>query len=516
MASSAGHKLILPLLAPAGLALTGVAAHVATSGSYGYFRDELYYLACGDHLDWGYVDHAPLIAVVARLSRTLLGDSLHAIRVAPALAAGLKILLTGLIVRELGGERFATFLACLCVLIAPVYLSIDTVLSMNAIEPLFWMGCTYVLLLAINRNQPRLLIWLGVLAGLGIENKHSMLFFGAALVAGLLLCAERRLLLNHWMWVAGGIALLLFLPNILWQVHHGWATIVDLRNSRFKNIPVTPAGFLGRQVMVTLPANILVWLAGLWFLLRDEAARRYRALGWTFVVLLAMMMALQGKSYYMAPAYPMLFAAGGVFWEKRTGSPWVRLGLPSLLAVSALVAAPLSLPLLPPDELIRYQQTLGIRPPRDYVGEAGRLQEFFADMFGWEEMVRQVAAVYRTLPPEEQKRAAIFTVNYGEAAAIDFFGPRYGLPKAICPNQSYFYWGPRQYTGDVVLILGINDDVLNAGDNRQRGEALFRSVTYGPRVEHPYSLKWEHYPIVIARGLKQPLAQLWPRLKFWN
>jgi hypothetical protein len=496
-----------------------MAIHLAASGSYGYFRDELYYLACGDHLDWGYVDHAPLIALVARLTRTLLGDSLHAIRLLPALAAGLKILLTGLIVRELGGGRFATFLACLCVLIAPVYLGIDTILSMNAFEPLFWMGCVWVLLLAINRDRPRLLVWLGVLAGVGLENKHSMLFFGAALVAGLLLSNERGLLLNRWMWVAAAIALLLFLPNLIWQVHHGWPTIVDLRNARYKNLPVTPTGFLGRQTMVMLPPSILVWLAGLWFLLRDAAARRYRALGWAFVVLLGMMMALQGKSYYIAPAYPMLFAAGGMFWEKWTTGRWMRLArvaLPLLLVLVAAISAPLSLPILPPGELIRYQQTLGIPPPRDYVGEAGPLQEFFADMFGWEEMVRKVAAVYHALPPDEQKRAAIFAVNYGEAGAIDFFGPRYGLPKAICPNQTYFYWGPRQYTGDVIVVLGLNDALLNGKGNRERFEAAFRSVQYGPRVEHPYSLTFEHYPIVTARGLKWPLARLWPRLRFWN
>jgi hypothetical protein len=150
------------------------------------------------------------------------------------------------------------------------------------------------------------------------------------------------------------------------------------------------------------------------------------------------------------------------------------------------------------------------------VGEAGPLQEFFADMFGWEEMVRKVAAVYHALPPDEQKRAAIFAVNYGEAGAIDFFGPRYGLPKAICPNQTYFYWGPRQYTGDVIVVLGLNDALLNGKGNRERFEAAFRSVQYGPRVEHPYSLTFEHYPIVTARGLKWPLARLWPRLRFWN
>ena len=497
-------------------AATGVAVHVLTNGSYGYFRDELYYLACGDHLAWGYVDHAPLIALVAHLTRTLLGDSLHAIRLLPALAAGCMILLTGLIVRELGGGRFATSLACLCVLIAPMYLGIDTIFTMNAFEPLFWMGCAWVLLLAINRGRPQLLVWLGVLAGVGLENKHSMLFFGAALVAGLLVSGERRLLLNRWMWIAGAIALLLFLPNLIWQARHDWATLVDLRSSRSKNVQLSALAFLGRQVLVMLPPSILVWVAGLWFLLRDAAAKRYRALGWAFLALLATMIALHGKSYYMAPAYPMLFAAGGVFWERRTASRWFRAALPALLVLVALLTAPEALPLLPPDELVRYQQALRIRPPRDYASESGRLQESFGDMFGWEEMVRTVAAVYHALPPEEQSRAAIFAANYGEASAIDFFGPRYGLPKAICPNQTYFYWGPRQYTGDVMLVLGLNDAFLDTSDHRKLMEAAFRSVEYGPRVEHPYSMTWEHYSVVTARGLKWPLAQVWPRLRFWN
>jgi hypothetical protein len=499
-----------------GLAAGVVAIHLATNGAYGCFRDEMYYLACGDHLDWGYVDHAPLIGLIAHLIRLTLGDSVRAIRLLPALASGLLVLLTGLIVRELGGGRFAAFLGCLCVVIAPVYLSVDTILTMNAFEPLFWMGCAWVLLAAINRRRPRLLVWIGVLAGVGLQNKHSMAFFGTALVAGLLLTRERRLLLNRWMWLAAAIAFFLFLPNVLWQLAHGWPTLIDLRNSRIKNLPVTPLGFLGRQAMVMLPTSALVWLAGLWFLLRDDAARKHRALGWAFLVLLVMMMALQGKSYYLAPAYPMLFAAGGVFWERWARNGWVRIALPSVLVLGALMAAPLCLPILPPDQLVRYQNAIGIRPPRDYVGEAGRLQEFFADMFGWEDMVRKVAGVYHTLPPEDQRHAAIFAVNYGEAAAIDLFGPRYGLPKAICPNQSYFYWGPRQYTGDVMIGVGINDRLLNAGGNRARLEAAFHSVQYGPRVENPWSLTFEHYPIVVARGLRQPLAQVWPRLRFWN
>ena len=490
-----------------GIALAGLLIHLLTNGRYGYFRDELYYLACGDHLDWGYVDHAPLIALIARTSRSLFGDSLHAIRFFAALASPALILLTGLIARELGGGRFAVALACLCVLVAPIWLIMHTFLSMNAFEPLFWMGCAYVLLLVINCGNPKLLLWFGVLAGLGLENKHSMIFFGFALCAGLLLTKDRSLFLSPWLWIAAAFAALLFLPNVIWQYQHHWPTLEDLSNVRktHKNVELSPVAFIGQQILIMLPTSALVWIPGLWFLLFHRAGKRYRALGYSFVVIFAVMLALNGKNYYLAPAYPMLFAAGAVFWERRPA--WTKIALPALILVTGALVAPLTLPVLPVDALIRWQEIIHVSPPKTEVAHEGALPQHFGDMFGWPEMVATVADVYHRLPAADQPKTAILAGNYGEAGAIDFFGPRYGLPKAISGHQTYYFWGPRNYTGEIMILLQ---------SDRADAEKYCTSVEPGPELNQPYAMAEEHYQILICRGLKQPLRNFWPRIKHWN
>ncbi len=488
------------------LSAVAILIHVLTNGRYGYFRDELYYLSCGRHVDWGYVDHAPLIGWLAWLQLHVIGTSMHAMGILPALSAGAKVLLTGLIVRELGGKWFATLLACLGVLLVPVYLVIDNEFAMNTFEPLVWMGCVLVLLVALRRNDPRLLVWFGAIAGVGLENKHSTLFFGFAIVVGLLLSRERRLLWNPWMWVAGVLALALFAPNLIWQIRHHWPTLEDLANVRrtHKNVELPPLPFLGAQVLMMGPLNLLIWAPGLWFLIRHK-----RFLGFAYLALLGVMMALHGKDYYVAPMYPMLFAAGGVFWEAATETRrrWVRVRLPAIIVIASLPALPLVLPLLPADRLPAYERLLRVQPPPTEVGMRSALPQTFSDEFGWPEMVQAVAGVYWSLPPRDRARAGIYTANYGEAGAVDFFGPRLGLPNAISGHQTYFYWGPRQYTGDVLIVLNADRKPL---------EQHCDTVTDGPWVGHPLAMSWEQFRIYVCRGLHPPLPELWPQLKHWN
>jgi hypothetical protein len=494
-------------------ALIKLLIHLFANRGYGYFRDELYFLACGEHLDWGYVDHAPMVALVAKSSRAILGDSLSAIRFLPALAGAVKVLLTGLMVREFGGRRFALILACLCVMGAPVYLGIDNFLSMNALEPVFWMGCVYFIILAINRQDSRYWIGFGALAGLGLQNKHSMLFFGLAVFIGLLLTSTRRFFADRWLWIGGTIALVIFLPNIIWEQQHDWATLELLNKARTsgKNVALSPFEFIGQQFLFLLPLSAPVWLGGLWFFFFDNEGRRYRLLGVTYVCVLALMILMKGKNYYLAPAYPMLFAGGAVLWEKllagRRYTGWLKFAYPLILIAAGAIFAPMSLPILPVETLIRYQRALGIEPPKTEVGHVGALPQHFGDMFGWPEMVEAIAGVYQRLPPEERARTAIYAGNYGEAGAIDFFGPRYGLPKAISPHQNYFLWGPRDYTGEVMIILQAE---------REEVERNCESVEEGATLNHPYAMAEERYTIFICRGLKQSLQQLWPRLKHWN
>jgi hypothetical protein len=495
------------------LAAAAVLLQMLTNARYGYFRDELYFLACSDHLAWGYVDFAPLVALLTRFTRAALGDSLHAIRFLPALAEGGQILITGLMARELGGKRFAIFLSGLSVLLAPVILGNATRLSMNPFEPLFWMGAAYFLLRAINRDQPKLLLVSGVLLGLGLENKHSTAFFLVSLTVGLLLSPSRRWLLTRWYWLAAAMAFLIFLPNLVWQYTHHFPTLEALSNVRktHKNIELPPLPFLRQQIMMLLPISAVVWIPGLAFLLLGAKAKKYRCLGITYLVFLAVMMILKGKDYYLAPVYPMLFAAGGVFWEaiigRRPRMRWIKVALPAAVLALGVIAIPLDVPVLPVDKIVPYMEALGIKMSRTEVQERGPLPQHFGDEFGWEEMVAATAEIYNSLPAEERSKTGILAGTYGDAGAIDFFGPRYGLPKSISPHQNYYYWGPREYTGESLILL--HYDLADAQHGCQ-------SVQTGPTLNHPYAMQEEHYTILICRGTKIPLADAWSRLKVWN
>ncbi len=514
--SSAGiERALSPLsfwLVLLGFALVKLLIHLYASGFYGYFRDELYFLICGERLDWGYVDQPPFVAAVAAFSRWLLGDSLRAIRFFPALAGVGKVVLTGLIVRELGGRRFSLVLACAAVLTAPIYLGIDNLLTMNAFEPLFWMGCAYVAIMIFKGGSPKLWLAFGAFAGLGLENKYSMLFFGFAFVVGLLLTPWRKVLLNKWIWLGGALAFLIFLPNFLWEVHHHWPMFEILENVQHsqKNTPISLWSFFTGQILLMEPLALPVWLAGLGWLFFAKAAKPFRALGWTFVVLFATFVILQGKVYYLAPAYPMLLAAGGIAfetWIEKRSLAWLKPAMLTPLVVAGALLAPFAIPILPVETYIAYQKAMHLEPPRTEQHAMGPLPQGYADMFGWPEMVATVASVYDELSPQEKAQCAIFAQNYGEAAAIDFFGRKYGLPHALSGHNNYFLWGPGKYTGDLMIVLSDRRDVL---------EKYFQHVELGATFHHPYVMPYENdMPIWICRGAKVPLQVLWPHLKVY-
>ncbi|MCU1307178.1 MAG: glycosyl transferase, family 39 [Acidobacteriaceae bacterium] len=486
--------------------------HMWSNGGYGYFRDELYFLACGDHLAWGYADMAPMVALVAKISRALFGDSLHAIRLFPALAGATVMVITGLITRELGGKRFAVFLACLCVLVAPIYLAMDDYLSMNAFEPIFWMGGVYAIILAIKRNDPKYWLWFGVFAGLGLMNKHSTAFFGLAVLIALLLTPERRFLTTKWIWIASAIVFVIFAPNLLWQIKHHWATLELLRNVQKsgKDVVLSPLAFVGQQIFIMHPLTAPVWIAGIYFFLFDREGKRFRVLGLTFLIFFATMMAMHGKNYYLAPIYPMMLAGGAVLWERwlsRKSFAWAKFAYPALLVVAGVIGAPLVLPVLPVETFLQFESKLGLSTPKTEVAHKGVLPQHFGDRFGWPEMVEKVAKIYNSLSPEERAKTAIFASNYGEAGAIDFFGPKYGLPKAISGHQNYWFWGPRNYTGEIMIVLQ---------DDHESLESKCASVEEVGMIDHPYAMAEEHNPVFICRGRKKSLQDDWPKLKHWN
>jgi len=496
----------------AALAAAKLLLHLYTSRHYGYFVDELYYLACGDHLAWGYVDQPPLIVLLAKSSRMMLGDSLGAIRFLPVLAGAALVFLTGFMARELGGKRFAQGLAAFTILAAPAFLGIHNFLSMNAFEPLFWMGCAYVLIRIVKTGNEKLWLWFGLLAGMGLENKHSMLIFGFALIAGLLLTPQRKFMRSPWFWTAGLLAFLIFLPNLLWNIQHHFPFLelqANIRRNQ-RDVDMPPLRLFAEETLAMLPLSLPIWAAGLWYYLLSAAGKSLRALGYAFLIAAVIVMTLDPRVYYLFPAFPMLMAAGAVFWETWVEArrlEWLKVAYPALMLVMAAAFAPLAVPLLPVPEYIRYTKATHLQQPRIENNRLGPLPQLFADQFGWEEMTQVVARAYNALPPEVRVGTAIFAQNYGQAGAIDFFGPKYGLPKAISGHQSYFLWGPRGYSGESVIVMD---------DRKERLEQLFSSVTKVGHVEHPYSMPYQHFDVFYCRGMKQPLSQLWPSIKNWN
>jgi hypothetical protein len=477
---------------------------------YGFFRDELYYIACGQHLAWGYVDQPPLIAFVAWFAQHVFGNSLFAARLLPILAGAVVVYATGRIAAELGGGLFAQFLAATAILLAPAYLAFDTFLSMNAFEPLFWLLCAWIAIRIVKGASPRLWLLFGVVAGLGLENKHSMLVFGFALVAGLLLSGQARLFRTQWIWIGAAVALAIFLPNLLWESRNGWPQIEVVRNAQqFKNEAISPLQFLFEQVLFLQPLALPMWLSGLWWYFAVRDGKRFRFLGWAYLFVLAIFIVMGGKSYYVLPVYPVLMAAGGVALERFFVAPsrrWMAVAFPALLIVAGLVTLPFGVPVLPVDTFLRYTKLLpyanSVKTERDATTE---LPQLYADMFGWENMAAQIANVYRALPQSEQAGCAILAGNYGEAGAIDHFGPALGLPAAISGHNSYYFWGPRAYTGSCVILFGERADEL---------KDLFADARLVGAITDPHAAVAErNVRVYVCRKPRAPLAEMWPHFK---
>lgn len=494
--------------------------HMLTATRYGYFRDALYYLACSEHLAWGYVDQPPLIAALAWVARHTLGTSLPALLFWPALAGAARIVLTAAFARELGAQRFGTVLAAMLAATPPVWYVVDHQFAMNALEPLFWTGCAYIVVRMIKSGNLRLWLAFGAIAGLGLQNKYSIVVFAFGLLAGLLLTSQRRLLFTPWLFAGGGVALLIFLPNLLWNLHHHWPFLELMHNVRAtgKDVALAPLAYVGQQILMAGPVSFPFWFVGLLFYLFSQNAKPFRALGWAFAITITFFLVAHGKDYYSAPAYTIVLAAGAVAAERFLAEPIFEgrtrlravlkpLAFAWLIAGVLLILPPL-LPVLPIDGYLRFQEHLPIKSARTERSQIGAaLPQYYADEFNWEEMVQAVARVYRTLTPEEEAKTAIFTENYGEAAAIDFFGAKYGLPKAISGHQNYFLWGPRNYTGEIVIRVGAPIEDVRSG---------YENVAVAATIENPYALYYETRPILLCRGRKENYQTKWDNVKKWE
>lgn len=485
-------------------ALLKLFLHLPVLTRYGYHHDELYFLACGRHLAFGYVDHPPIVPWIARLADVLFGQSLFGLRISAALAGVATVLITGLLTRRLGGGKFAQAVSCLCVIIAPVYLRTNNMLCIPAFEQPLWVLACYLLVRIIREDKPRLWLWLGVVAGFGLMIKHSMAFFGFGLVAALVLTEQRRQFKSPWFYAGGVLAALIFLPNVLWQIGNGWPTVVFLRHLNEGTMSgISAAQFVLGQLLYLNPLTAPVWIGGLVFFFTARG-RPYRTLGWVFVSIFLLLLVLKSKIYYLAPAYPMLLAGGSVALEQLIERrSWIRFQPFALAALAAggAIFLPLALPVLSIDKTERYVAAMTFGAFENVYELTGDLH----GMFGWKERVSTIAEAYKRLSTDERSRAVIWAGWYGPAAAVDYFGGAYGLPRAVSGHMTYYLWG---------LPAGPIDTVLAVDIPRKPLEGMFAEITLGARADlENVRPRERRFAVLICRKPKVDLRSAWPRAR---
>lgn len=486
--------------------------HLVTWYGYGWFRDELYYIACARHLAWGYVDHPPLSIAILRVVIALFGESLHAVRTVPALASAGTVLLVGLITRELGGGRFARSVAMTAALVAPEALAIDCFYSMNAFDLLLWPAVVLALLIALRTERTQSWVWMGVWIGLGLLNKVSVLWLGGGIAAGLALTSFRNAITRRGVWLAAASAVILFTPHILWQVHHGWPTLEFMRNASGSKMAGRSVVAFAGAVMVDEGLVVpLLGLIGIVAAFTGWMDRRARVLAWIWIAVFALL-AMNGTSRtgYLTPAWSWTFALGGLALEHMLAArhaAWRAAGV-GVIALFGVIALPMALPVLPTDSYVTYAAVLGRRPATEEKQNLGRLPQFLADMNGWDSIVTTVEAAWRKLPADEQGRAVFFGTNYGEAGAIDVIGRTRGLPPAVGTHNNYFFWGPPGEDIDAVVVMS---------QKPARWSGFFDHLELVGETDCGDCMPYEnHRPVYIAWGRRASWAAAWPALKHFD
>lgn len=485
--------------------------HAVGNPHYGFFRDELYFIICGFHPAFGYVDQPPLVPLLAAGSQ-LFGHSLFALRMLAAIFAAAGAYVTCLFVIELGGDAFAQIVAGIAYLFAGVLMSFGTKVGPDMVGLWLWPLIALYALRIARGGDSRWWIAAGIAAGVAFQSKYSVAFFLAALAGGLLLTPQRRVFGTKWFVTGAALAAAIAVPNVVWQFHFGLPMLELLRNGESgKNVAAGPALYLFQQLLLTNIFLSPIWIVGLIALLGDRATR---FLGYAYVLLIAMMIVLHGKHYYPADVYPIPIAAGAVVVARWTHRSIVLRATLATAAVGAgLFFLPFSLPVLAEEPMVRYaafvahalhvdQKILATERNR-----TAQLPPDWADMHGWSELESQVAGVYRSLPPDERTQAAIVASNYGEASAIDFFGKSDGLPPVISGHNNYFLWGTHGASGSV--IIDVNGDCGAAAH-------LYRNARTATHFSAAWVISYEqNIPIMVCTGPARDFSAVWPSLKHY-
>lgn len=480
------------------------------AGNYGLFRDEYYYIECSKHLAWGYVDQPPLSVFILFISRSLFGESLIAIRITAYIAGSATVFVSGLIARQLGGGKFAQALTAAAVIFCGVILGTGSYFSMNAFDILLSALMFYHLIKLLKTGNKKLWLITGLIFGIGLMNKLTFLFLGFGLAAGLILTKNRKYFLSKELWLGTSIAFIIFLPNITWQVTNGFPTLEFIqRASQFKNAPMDPAAFFLGSLLELNPSSSILFLAAFYFLFFNNEGKKFILIAIMYAAVILVFILNNGKPYYMGVLYPVILAAGAVgidYLIERYLKNWARtVLLVVFLMPGYLFALPFAIPVFDENTFIKYSEVTGIKPMSGERSELGLLPQFFADRFGWEEMVQKAAVAYNKLSDEEKKNVLIFGQNYGEASAVNYYRNKYGLPQAISSHNNYWIWGiPKYFNCEVLIIIGSNLE-----DN---GE-YFEDVKLAATHYNKYGMPYENVDIFICRKPKVNLKEVWHRIK---
>lgn len=484
-------------------ALILAAIYLSVAGRYDTFRNELYFIACGRRPAFGYADMPPLVPLIAAATQ-LFGDHTWLLRI-PSIAAAIALVpLTAAFAMLLGGNRTAAWMAGLAAGIAPILLGLASTLGTSSFEALGWTLCAYLIARAAIRDDRNAAMWAGIVAGISLEAKYGISTWMIGLAIGVLLTSARRVILSRQLWYGAIIGILIAAPSLIWQAAHEWPFLQSIHYAtQHRNFTGTPLRFEIKQIFAMNVALAPLWIAGVIAPFIDARLRDARFLTIAFVATTAIIISSHGKDYYLAPAYPTMFAAGAVVCAAV--NRWIRGAWFAIAITFSIIAAPIVLPILDPPALARFLDATHLRPsPNEREAIGAPLTQEFSDELGWRDMEKQVATVYRSLPPEDRARAAILALDYGEAAAIDVYGRDDGLPPPICGQLQYYLWGTRGHDGSVIVQVN--------GDPARLERACEKSEVAG-HFGGPYVMPYENGPIIVCHGLRRPLDEIWYRFR---
>jgi 4-amino-4-deoxy-L-arabinose transferase-like glycosyltransferase len=447
------------------VALVKLLAHLLVAGNFGYFRDELYYIDSGRHFQTGYVDFLPFIAWLAGILR-IFGDNLILLHIISALAGTALVIVTGLMAREMGGGRVAQGLAALATAVMVTFLATGSLYTMDVFDELWWGLAAYAFILLVTRQNPKFWLLFGLITGVGLFTKLTMLFFGFGLVVGVLLTSRRNDFRTRWPWLGGAIAFAFLVPWIIWESINGWPT-VEFWGNYGGFASGSPLDFLISQLFTMNLFNLPLVIAAFIFYFRRAEGKPYRALGWLFVVLYVFFTLTRAKSYFLSPAYPILFAGGAVVlgqsFTRYASRKYIGIAYTTLLVASGVFFGLGVMPVLGPQTYSQYYGWVAAVSGANQTEGGQVYPQILGDRLGWDTMTATVASAYAKLPANQRAQACILTLNYGEASALNFFGAKDGLPPVISGHNNYYLWGPGNCSGTVLLTVGYSQsDMLKS------------------------------------------------------